>query len=135
MVKRALDTKYGVTIVDLFKIAYLWGKVQYRKLTIYIMEDMDIDKMLKSRPNVNVVMLFYLFMNAIAFDSLYWMVEVFIVHGEFSFIRLMVYTMMFILTLIAFIMEYKRLNKHNGAYMIDDSGLGYSIRKWQKKEW
>ena len=95
---------------------------------------MDIDKMFKSRPNVNVVMLFYLFMNAIAFDSLYWMVEVSIVHGEFSFIRLMVYTMMFILTLIAFIMEYKRLNKNNVAYMLDDFAIGYSARKWNKKE-
>lgn len=134
MLKRAFDPKYGMNIIDLFKIAYLWVKLQYHKLIRYVMEKMNIDKMLKSRPNVNVVMLFFLFTNAIAFDSLYWMVEVYMLHGEFSLIRGIVYIGGFTLTLIAFTMEYKRLNKHNVVYMLDDFAIGYSARKWDKKK-
>lgn len=94
----------------------------------------NINQILKYRPNVNVVMLLCLFTNAIAFDSLYWMMEAYMLYGEVSLIKWLVYTIAFILTLTAFVVEFKRLNKRNGVYMIDDFGIGYGVRNWNKKE-
>lgn len=93
---------------------------------------MKIDEILNFEPKVNVQMLIFLFLNAVAFDSIYWMIEVFVDSGEVITIKLIAYVIIFIVTLTAFKLEFKRLNKKcNLLKMMDDLGVGYPARNWK----
>ena len=98
------------------------------------MQDIDINKILKSQPKVNVLMLLFLFLNAVAFDSLYWMIEAFVDSGEVIIVKWIVYTVAFVGTLTAFKLEFNRLNKKNKLFKIDDFGVGYNARDWKNED-
>ena len=95
---------------------------------------MDIDKILKFEPKVNVQMLIFLFLNAVAFDSLYWVTEDFVDSGEVIIVKWIVYAVVLIGSLTAFKMEFNRLNKHEQISLIDDFGVGYSARNWKNED-
>ena len=67
---------------------------------------MKINKMLKYEPKTNIRMLILVFLNAIAFDSMCWMIEI----GEVVVVKWTIYTVAFVLTLTWFKIEFKRLN-------------------------
>ena len=72
---------------------------------------MKINEMLNFEPKVNVLMLLFLFLNAVAFDSLYWITEDFVDSGEVIIVKWIVYAVAFVGSLIAFKLEFKRLNR------------------------
>ena len=82
-------------------------------------DKVKIDEILNFEPKVNVQMLLFLFLNAVAFDSIYWMIEAFLDSGEVTIIKWIVYAIIFIVTLTAFKLEFKRLNKN----------LNFEVRK------
>jgi hypothetical protein len=95
---------------------------------------MNIDKILKFEPKVNVQMLLFLFLNAVAFDSLYWITEDFIDSGEVIIVKWIVYAVAFVGSLTAFKLEFNRLNKREQIFLIDDFGVGYSARNWKNED-
>lgn len=48
-------------------------------------------------------------------------------------LKLIVYAVVFVLSLIAFRLEFKRLNRRNKILELDDLGVGYPARNWNKK--
>ena len=67
--------------------------------------------MLKFEPKINVQMLAFIFLNGIAFDSLYWVVDVYTHSSEVMIEAGIVYALVFIGSLTAFRIDFKRLNK------------------------
>ena len=70
-----------------------------------------IEEILKFEPKINVQMLMFVFLNGIAFDSLYWTVDVYNHSGEVMIEAIMVYALVFIVSLTAFKINFKKLNK------------------------
>ena len=97
-------------------------------------EMMKINEILNFEPKVNVQMLLFLFLNAVAFDSLYWITEDFVDSGEVVIIKWIVYAIAFIGTLAAFKLEFTRLNKREQIFKIDEFGVGYSGRNWKDED-
>lgn len=94
---------------------------------------MKLNKILLFEPKVNVQMLLFLFLNAIAFDSLYWIVDEIVDSGEITLLKLIVYAIVFIGSLTAFKLEFKRLNQRNKIFELDDLDVAYPGRNWNKK--
>lgn len=95
---------------------------------------MKIDEILNFEPKVNVQMLLFLFLNAVAFDSLYWITEDFVDSGEVIIVKWVVYAVAFVGSLTAFKLEFTRLNKNNELFKIDEFGVGYSARNWKNED-
>lgn len=79
-----------------------------------------IDEILNFEPKVNVQMLLFLFLNAVAFDSLYWITEDFVDSGEVIIVKWIVYAVAFVGSLTAFKLEFKRLNRK--VWKVDHKG-------------
>lgn len=73
-----------------------------------------IEEILNFEPRINVQMLAFIFLNGVAFDSLWWIVDIFNHTGEPMIIEGIVYSLVCIGSLTFFKTEFKRLNKKSG---------------------
>ena len=71
---------------------------------------MKIDEIWNYGPKANIWMLMLVFFNITAFDHMYWMVKDPTRFGEVVGVECIAYAAVYVITLIAFTMEFKRLN-------------------------